>query len=195
MALIDNIWWTRKSRIQTEKRLLANAFQSQLILLWYSFFSVAISIYYIKFSDNDDLSGVSWVIYSVLILCMSGFINALSFKERAGLVKESYEALNLLLQKPAGTVDEKDIITNEYNKLLGVCENHTDVDYYTALCIEYSSSNASIDTRTNLKAGFDRAPGVYHWAQFIFWRIKRVVVLTVLYMIPVFILFAIKYLS
>jgi hypothetical protein len=41
VELLDKIWWTKKSKIEAEKRLLANAFQAQILLLWYSFVSVA----------------------------------------------------------------------------------------------------------------------------------------------------------
>jgi len=69
MAFADNVWWTRKARIQTEKRLLSNALQSQVLLLWYSFSGVAVSIYYLKATaSNQDLAGVAWVVYSVLVL-------------------------------------------------------------------------------------------------------------------------------
>ena len=146
MAFSDNIWWTRKARIQAEKRLLHNSFQSQLLLLWYSFCGVAVAIYHLKASDSSaiaELGGVAWVVYSVLALCMSGFINGLSFKERAGLIKECYETLNTLYLKakevecevPNRSFSKVDII-NEFNQILGVCENHKDVDYYKALLIE-----------------------------------------------------------
>jgi hypothetical protein len=37
VKLLDKIWWTKKSKIEAEKRLLANAFQAQILLLWYSY--------------------------------------------------------------------------------------------------------------------------------------------------------------
>ncbi|MGS0676985.1 SLATT domain-containing protein [Shewanella sp. 125m-1] len=95
MALSSDIWWTRKARIRAEKRLLSNAFQSQLLLLWYSLFSVAVSIYYLN-NTQSKLGATYWVVYSVLVLVMSCFINGLSFKERAGLIKECYIGLKSL---------------------------------------------------------------------------------------------------
>tara|TARA_Y100001933_G_scaffold226684_1_gene240843 strand:+ start:329 stop:1006 length:678 start_codon:yes stop_codon:yes gene_type:complete len=94
MTLSDNIWWTRKARIQTEKRLLSNSFQAQILLLWYSFFSVFAAIYYLQVERPDALVNVGWIAFSILTLTVSGFINGLSFKERAALVKECYETLN-----------------------------------------------------------------------------------------------------
>ncbi|MBS9424124.1 MULTISPECIES: SLATT domain-containing protein [Photorhabdus] len=187
MAFENNIWWTRKARIQAEKRLLSNAFQSQLILFWYSFFGVAISIYYLKFSDNSDLAGVTWVIYSVLSLCMSGFITGLSFKERAGLIKECYETLNSLYQKAKKPNADIEKIAVEYEQVMGLCENHTDFDYYQALCIEHVISTKTLNSETGYKKDLDRSPTWYHWLNFIWGRIRRCLMLTFLYSLPILI--------
>ena len=37
MQINDKIWWTKKSKIFHEKRLLAYNFHSQLLLIWYGF--------------------------------------------------------------------------------------------------------------------------------------------------------------
>jgi hypothetical protein len=191
MAFSDNIWWTRKSRIQTEKRLLSNAFQSQLLLLWYSFFAVAVSVYYLKFNSND-LGSISWIVYSVLVLCMSGFIAGLSFKERAGLIKDSYETLNTFYHKAKDSNADINQISTEYEQIMGLCENHTDHDYYRSLCIEHVTSSKKIDPETGCKEGLDRCPTWYHWVSLTWWLVKRYMILTVLYSLPVFLLFAIK---
>ena len=65
MAFSDNVWWTRKARIQAEKRLL--------IKTNFAVSSVAVSIYIIS-AEQEDLAGISWIVYSVLVLSMSGFI-------------------------------------------------------------------------------------------------------------------------
>lgn len=44
MSKADNVWWTRKAKIENEARLLKYDFHGQILLLWYSFFSVAMSI-------------------------------------------------------------------------------------------------------------------------------------------------------
>lgn len=131
--IADGIWWTRKARIKTEKRLLANAFQAQLLLVWYSFCSVAISIYYLKFATENDYAGISWVVFSVLVLCISGFINGLNYKERASLIKECYETLHNLYQQAVVSTDQTEIAT-KYEQVLNMCENHEEIDYYYALC-------------------------------------------------------------
>ena len=97
MAFSDNVWWTRKARIQLEKRLLSYFFHSQLLLFWYSLVGVVASIYYVKFQPNSEVAGVSWIIYSVMLLCISIFIGSSSFKSRADKVKKCYETLNTLI--------------------------------------------------------------------------------------------------
>lgn len=188
MGFPENIWWTRKARIQTEKRLLSNAAQSQILLLWYSFFGVAVSIYYLKFDKSGfqaDLAGVSWVIYSVLVLCISGFIAGLSFKERASLIKESYEALNNFYHKAKESDENVSSLSQEYGQIMGLCENHTDYDYYLALCIEYVTCTNAVDSQTGLKEGLDRRPTWYHWISITWWLSRRYLLLTVLYLLPI----------
>ncbi|MCW8876084.1 MAG: SLATT domain-containing protein [Kangiellaceae bacterium] len=187
MAFSDNIWWTRKARIQTEKRLLANAFHSQLLLLWFSFCGVAASVYYLKFAqtgNTGEIIGITWVVFSVLILCMSGFISGLSFKERAALVKESYEAINTLYQKAKQENANVAALAENYDQVLSLCENHTDYDYYQALCIEYVTCIGEIEKKTKLKEGMDRRPTWYHWLSIVFWAFRRYTIFTLLYALP-----------
>lgn len=146
MTLSDKIWWTKKARIQTEKRLLSNVFHSQLLLLWYSFFSVAVSIYYLKFNPQSEYANVAWVVFSVLVLSISSFINGFRFEERAGLIKECYEALGKLSEK-SKEADNKTLenINNEYTQILGTCENHSEYDYYLAVFLLSQNKTNNID--------------------------------------------------
>jgi len=182
MALSDRIWWTKKSRIQTEKRLLHNAFQAQLLLLWYSFFSVGMAVYYLKFNTSSEYSSVAWVVFSVLTLSISVFINGLGFKERASLIKGGYEALHELYRRAKSAEQENSNVENigvEYEKILNACENHLDIDYHLALCKAYL---------TDSNDGLDRRPTKYSWAQLFFYYLKRWLLLPMLYILP-FLLF------
>jgi len=192
MSFSDNVWWTRKARIQAEKRLLGNSFQSQLLLLWYSFFGVAVSIYYLKVDSQislNNISGVSWVVYSVLVLCMSGFISGLSFKERAGLIKESYEALQLIYQKSKSGICDIDLLAKEYESVLSLCENHNDHDYFLALCLEHVTNRSPVSKETGLKCGLDRGPTWYHWLSLSWWTLRKYLMLGSLYALPVALFF------
>jgi len=198
VALADNIWWTRKARIQTEKRLLSNAFQSQLILLWYSFFSVAVSIYYLKNPQNGN-EAISWIVYSVLVLCISGFINGLSFKERASLVKECYESLNSLIHESSSPNPDIAKLAATYESKLNACENHTDKDFAIALCQEYWASTESVrqlsktfhsdisENKTQPKLALTRIPTSHHWFLAASYFANRFVTLIFFYALPVLI--------
>jgi hypothetical protein len=193
MAFSDNIWWTRKSRIQAEKRLLANAFQAQVILLWYSFAAVAASVYYLKFDSSDnDMSGIAWVVYSVLVLCISGFINGLSFKERSGLIKECYETLNDVYQKVKHFESEKpgsstiEVLSGEYDQILNVCENHLTIDYYRALCEAYlTQSPPSKTALEDSMTGLDKIPTKYIWWCVLWYSAKRWLMIALFYILPI----------
>ena len=186
MALSGNIWWTRKARIQAEKRLLSHATHSQVLLLWYSFSGVASAIYYLEFdSGTTDVSGIVWVVFSVLVLCISGFINGLSFKERASLIKESYETLNDILRRSKLESADSGELGIEYDQVLSVCENHLDRDFYAALCLEYVTNSGDVDSGTGLKPRMDRSPTWYHWCSIIRWHVLNFLLLSFLYTLPV----------
>ncbi len=186
MDLSNSIWWTRKARIQTEKRLLSNAFQAQLLLLWYSFCLVSASVYYLKFNPESNYAGIVWVVFSVLVMSISGFINGLSFKERATLIKECYVALNVLYQKAKSQSGANlGEISEEYERVLNTSENHTDMDYFMALCGAHLSSEEP-------DKEFDRHPTKYIWFLFVLYHLRRLFVFSVLYALPVVVFFVVE---
>jgi hypothetical protein len=138
---------------------------------------------------QSEYAGIAWVVFSVLVLCISGFINGLGYKERAALVKDSYEALNGLCQRAKQDQNNTNNLTNEYEKILSICENHIDIDYYLALCNAYLiNSNPSGNT-----TGLDRMPTKYIWLCVIFHHIKRFLLLGVLYLLPVLLFLAMEF--
>ncbi|MHB1749847.1 MAG: SLATT domain-containing protein [Acidithiobacillus sp.] len=188
MAIADNIWWTRKARIQTEKRLLSNARHAQLLLLWYSFVSVCASIYYLRFNTQSGYANVVWVMFSVLVLCVSGFISGLSYKERAAIVKDGYESMNSLYRKSQKGNADFDEITKEYEQILNLSENHADIDYQSALCVTYLNHNCPRDP----EKGLDRRPTLYVWLAVIKWFFIRSLFILMLYSLPLLIFLAMK---
>lgn len=190
MNLEDKIWFTRKARIQAEKRLLSNAKHSQLLMLWYSFCGVVVSIINIAVPDDSIFSSaimpeVAWVSFAVLTLCMSVFISALSFKERAQLIKECYEALNSLqhrAKKAEELEDQKKIedCYTEYERILGLCENHKDIDFYQSKIIDSLVANKNGDLHVS-----SQGPTKYHWFYVSKFYIIRGLMLFGLYILPV----------
>ena len=150
--------------------------------MWYSFFGVAVSIYYLKF-DNDvgsnDLAGISWVVYSVLVLVIAGFIKGLSFKERASLIKECYESLKYLYARTKEEDQSIDLLTKEYEQILSACENHTDNDYYQALCETYITHS-----KENMKNLYP-LPTWFHYYSVVWANVKRFAMLSFFYLLPI----------
>lgn len=184
MNLRDDIWWTRKSRIQTETRLLSNERQSQLLLLWYAFFSVSVSVYYLKFNSSSDYAPFVWVVLSIFSLCISGYVSTQDFKGRAGLIKECYEELGLLYEESKGEIDDI-VVRRRYNEILGLCENHEDIDYRVIRCKLHLSGANNLD------------PGVvfYDYLCAFLYSLKRFFSLLVLYSSPLFVFLALEWRS
>ena len=182
MAMSDNIWWTRKAKICSEKRLLVNSFNTQVLLLWYSFCGVAVSIYHLNSANGvSDVRGVTWVVFSVLIFGISGFINGLSFKERATLIKECYETLHGLYRRSVLDESDQSEIQKEYELVLGVCENHSDYDFFSAVCIEHWTHSNPTDPQFGLSIH----PTTYMYAYVFTHRAFRVLLFLIFYLLPV----------
>lgn len=183
--MFDQIWWTRRIRIQTEKRLLSNARHSQVLLLWYSFFTVALAVYHLTALPGLNDLNVMWVVFSILVLVMSGYIQGLSYTERAALVKLCYENLQALLLKANGVNDDaKEKLQKEYQEILDSCENHTVDDFYEAICVEYLTSSD--------KSKLTKRPTPYIWACFLAIRFRHYLLILFLYSLPIAILAALE---
>lgn len=185
-ALSDRIWWTKKSHIQCERRLLAKERHAQYIMLWYSFFSVCGSIYYLKFTDTSNNGDVAWIIFSVLVLLVSGYINGLSLKNRAGLIKDSYEALNGLYHRALHAGESEADVTKEYEQILSICENHEEIDYYRAVVLTYLNHDPES------KSALTTKPSKFTYLVFAYYSLKKLIMLSCFYLFPLTILYIIE---
>ncbi|WP_227729640.1 SLATT domain-containing protein [Yersinia proxima] len=137
MSLSDRIWWTKKSRIKAEKRLLFKDISSQVILLWYTIFSVFVSIYELKSPSPSQMFAVTMVSLSVLVLAVTLFIGNRDFKERAMLIKQCYEQLSVIYAKSQQKECDLVLLEQEYQNILSMCENHEDIDHKNAIVSEF----------------------------------------------------------
>ena len=146
--LSNRIWWTRKARIEAEQRLLWISFHANLLLFYYSAFSVGTSVYYFKFAPKSEYINFVWILFSILIFCIQCFSSGFQLDRRAGLLKECYEALGNLSQK-CDNANENELIQirQEYTLLLRSCENHQSLDYYRAIFNEKWISEGKIDQK------------------------------------------------
>lgn len=131
--LKNKIWWTRKARIEAEKRLLANKKHCEIILLWYSFCSVGASIYFLEFQPQNKYAPITWVIFSVAVFVITSFINGMRILERSTEIKQCYETLNTLSQSNDSVQD----LSKRYKETLDKCENHLESDFLKAVVKTY----------------------------------------------------------
>lgn len=134
MAFSDNIWITRKSRINTSERFKQNDLISQILIAYYSFCIILINILDIK---NEHLNfEVLTLVLSILILIVSIFIFAMNYKERALLLKTSYIEMDKIyrdiLEKERNNDDFHDL-KDKYNVIVSLTENHSYYDYLQVL--------------------------------------------------------------
>ncbi|WP_179403449.1 SLATT domain-containing protein [Burkholderia guangdongensis] len=139
-ALYNRIWFTRKARIQSEKRLLQNDFHAQLMLQLFSAYSIGLSIYLLKFHAarlSDDAANVTLIVVSVLLFGIAPYISARNFKGRAEEFKTVYVKLQTLLDD-LNRIDwtssiesahlEYEMVEKEYARTLASSENHLEID-------------------------------------------------------------------
>lgn len=176
MELKDKIWWTRKSRIQSEQRLLSHAFHADFAILIYAFYSCAIGVYYLKLANNSEYSSITWLAFSILIFGLSGFVNGLNYKGRALLMKDCYEKLSTLYHKAYTKEVDEIAVREEYSSILNLCENHKEWDHQLAVCKEYLG--------TKDKKKLTKHPTFWDWFCFISFHIFKVATITLLYTLP-----------
>lgn len=147
--LSDNIWFTRKARIQASERLLSNDHHSQLLLVTYSIINTCLAVILIK--DSAILGGntdLALVIMSIVILVTSLFVTSKNFKGRAESLKNHYIELQKLYYKALDAEESSDkdsirAIREQYTDMLDLSENHRAIDDYVFRVL----NKKTIDTR------------------------------------------------
>lgn len=132
--LSDNIWFTRKARIQTSERLLSNDNHSQIMLIVYSLISLILSIVLLKNTQAiGAYSDMIGVVMSLIITIISLVIGGKNFKGRGLSLKNHYISLQRLYLRAIDAeanndLDKLAIIREEYNNILELEENHHSID-------------------------------------------------------------------
>ncbi|MCH7382438.1 SLATT domain-containing protein [Acinetobacter dispersus] len=191
MKKADNVWWTRKAKIENEARLLRYDFHGQILLLWYSFISVAMSILTLSESSflkktigNSAIDSQLLVVFSVLSLFVSTFVISQNFKERAARIKDSYEQLKHLYEKLKDNENSEDIqkkLFEEYEIILKNSENHLEKDYITAKVNCYLSADD--------KQKISPHPTRYDFRRYVYNKSIYYVIISSIYLFPILILF------
>lgn len=179
--LRDRIWFTRIARIYSEKRLLRNEFHSQLLLMAYSVYNIALAVTLLKYKPiSDDAGAVLGIILSVALFGLSFHLTARNFSARAQRFKENYTALQELsgrLELAACQSDQVALedaikqVQDEYGKAIVGCENHTTLD---DRCARYLTGSG-LTTRKLTRWDYVTVVG---------YSIGRYLVLSLLYVLP-----------
>ncbi len=135
MAFSDNIWITRKSRINASERLNSNDFWSQLLIAYYSICLIILTIIDME-SESSNFTILSLVL-SILILTTSIFVVSMNYKERSLILKTSYVKMAKLYSSVKNRENKNNHnytdLENQYNTIIEITENHSTYDYMELL--------------------------------------------------------------
>lgn len=181
------IWITRKIRIFSERRLERLHLITKVIMIYYSFILVCLSILNLKKSNKTYEEII--VITSLAILITSIFLSSQRFKERALYFKNCYLQLDQLYHKICQaeknnliTEDKLEQYLTEYREILETGENHSSYDF---MCLRYSIRK---NTKTTLEPF-----GTLDYLSFWFSIAQRYFVICILFILPPIFIFLFKF--
>ena len=130
--LPDQIWTTRISRVNAEKRLINKEAFFQGINIYYSCVTIIFSILSLL-NSNEKLSLMT-VFMTISLLIVILYLNGQKYLEHAREYRKNYTELQKLEFELKGIdIDDVESIKNIYNKycdLLDSSSNHISFDYY-----------------------------------------------------------------
>lgn len=130
--LSDQIWTTRISRVNAEKRLVNKEAFFQEINIYYSCVTIIFSI--LTLLNNNEKLSLMTVFMTISLLIVILYLNGQKYSEQAREYRKNYTELQKLefeLNNIDG--DDVDLIKNIYNRycdLLDSSSNHISFDYY-----------------------------------------------------------------
>ncbi len=125
----DNIWLTRKARINTSERLNSISKYIKFLNVYYSCFIIAINL----FDMYKDEYNFEYLLLAVSIILTISilFLDSQQYLERSEKIKKCY----IDLQEMYYNVNNVNLssIRKEYYNILKDTENHSTYDYYKVL--------------------------------------------------------------
>lgn len=149
----DNIWFTRKARIQSAERLKNSHKHTQLLLIEYTLIVAILSVIVLRYnnllgSDTDMILAIM----SIVILVLSLVITNFDMKERSNKFFNNYVNLQTLYLEARDVEKIKDLedaktemmsIKEKYKKVLLAVENHLPID---DICVRVENAS-TLDSR------------------------------------------------
>ncbi len=135
-GLSNQIWTTRVSRVNAEKRLVNKESFTQWINVYYSCVTIIFSI--LSLVHKDESLGLMTVFMTISLCIVIIYLNGQKNLEQAREYRKNYTALQKLEFELEGTEDN-DIekikeIAKEYCNLMDSSSNHISFDYYKTVC-------------------------------------------------------------
>lgn len=130
--LPDQIWTTRISRVNAEKRLINKEAFFQAINIYYSCVTIIFSI--LALVNNDEKLSLMTVFMTISLLIVILYLNGQKYLEHAREYRKNYTELQKL-EFELKSISDDDIesikrIYNRYCDLLDSSSNHISFDYY-----------------------------------------------------------------
>ncbi|MBD5464813.1 MAG: SLATT domain-containing protein [Lachnospiraceae bacterium] len=160
--LPDQIWTTRISRVNAERRLIKKESFFQGINIYYSCLTIIFSI--LALINKDDRLSLMTVFMTVSLLIVILYLNGQKYLEHAREYRRNYTELQKL-EFDLKCIDDGDIesiktIYTKYCDLLDSSSNHISFDYYET--IHGSSGEYKKKRWKNVR-------GMYYWS--VGWRL------------------------
>lgn len=165
----SKIWVTKKTRMESEKNLIKRNTILNYVLIYYSGCLAVMSYLTLATNGGYNLTIVAGVI-SVILPSVNIFQYKADYSRRAANYKECYlnlenlenECKGLVSQKKENTITPAEFLKmeqnvyKEYYKILSMCENHSDFDYYMFRKnqVENQNGNFSISNKEQNKYTF-----------------------------------------
>lgn len=139
----NRVWVTKKARMEAEKRMNFNNNVSIVLINYYTFLVLVLSIISLKWNLGDILTYVS-VLISIALFGVSLYITLYGYKEKALSYKSCYIELTALESElEVLLLDEKisdeDLLNgyssllSRYDKIMDKDNNHSDIDFISHL--------------------------------------------------------------
>ena len=163
---------TRYSRIRAEKRLLRKQRLVELMNLYYSLFSIIISI--ISYIQKDEKLSLAMIFLTICLFSTILYINTQNYIEKALQYRENYTRIYEIELRLLHISDPEDLrledIEKKYCTLLRESANHTDYDLY---CVIHDRDNDEYR-----KQKWKKIRNRYYWANT--WRALVIVFFSLL---------------
>lgn len=176
-ALPDQIWTTRISRVNAEKRLINKESFSQAINIYYSCVTIIFSI--LALVNKDEKLSLMTVFMTISMLVIILYLNGQRYLEQAREYRKNYTELQKLEFDLKCINDDIESIKKIYTKYCDLLDsgiNHISFDYYETV---HGSSGEYREKR------WKNVRFIYYWNAGWRWLLKGCVIIlpVVLYLI------------